>query len=436
MKIEKLPKKIKPLFQSKKRFIILYGGRGSSKSWSIATFLILLSLKKKIRVLCTREIQKSLKDSVFRLLDDTIERYGLENYFKVVKDSIIAYNGSMFIFKGLWNNENDIKSTEGIDYCWVEEAHSVSRKSLEVLTPTIRKEGSQIIFSYNPTNETDPVDQDYTTAAIKGTRDDCELININWSDNKYFPEVLKAELEYDKRTDYGKYLHKWEGHKIVHSAAQIFYNKWAVQEFDYEELFKEKSDRPPLLFGADWGFQDPTCAVRLFSYNNFLFVEYEAYGVNVEIPKYPELFDSIPEIRKHKIKADSARPENINYMQNSGFFIVPAKKGSNSVLDGIDRLKSYEKIIVHPRCKHFIDELTFYLYKIDKRTGIISTVPEDKHNHLIDSARYATEDEEKFNPESFKFVQIGHSGIINQREQQAKNQLDNFGELFKKLRNG
>lgn len=205
------PKKTQELFRSDKRYIILYGGRGSSKSWTVAAYLILKAIERKRRILCVREIQTSIADSVHKLLSDTIERLGLQKYFKIQQRSIVCVNGSEFIFKGLWNNSNDIKSTEGIDLCWTEEAQAVSSGSLELLTPTIRKPGSQLIFTYNPTNEEDAIDKEFTVPARNGLRNDCELIEINYSDNKHFPDVLRSEMEYDKAHHPDKYLHKWKG---------------------------------------------------------------------------------------------------------------------------------------------------------------------------------------------------------------------------------
>lgn len=207
----KFPDKAKELFRSQKRYIIIYGGRGSTKSWTVAAFLILQAIQGKKRILCAREVQMSIADSVHKLLSDTIARMGLEKFFKIQTRSIVCVNGSEFIFKGLWNNSNDIKSTEGIDLCWVEEAQAISSQSLELLTPTIRKAGSQIIFTYNPTNEEDAIDKEFTVPAREGLRTDCELIEINYFDNPWFPGVLKEEMEYDKAHRPDVYLHKWLG---------------------------------------------------------------------------------------------------------------------------------------------------------------------------------------------------------------------------------
>jgi phage terminase large subunit len=379
----KIPDKLKSLYTSVKRYILVFGGRGSAKSWGIAIFLVITAYKRKVRILCTREIQNSIKDSVHKLLCDIIEKLNLSSFYKITERSIVGANGSEFIFKGLRNNVNDIKSTEGIDYCWVEEAHTISRKSLEILTPTIRKEGSQLIFAYNPTDETDPIHADYNLA----DREDVERIEINYSDNPFFPEVLRAEMEYDKRVDYEKYLHKWMGQCVKHSEAQVFYGKWFVEEF-------EAPENVWFYFGADWGFsKDPTTLGRNFVIDKTLYIDYEFYEIGVDIDLLPNKFKTIPESQNYPIIADNARPETISYMQRNGFPKMRAcKKGAGSIEDGIAHLRSYERIVVHPRCKHHIDEFRLYSYVVDPKTGQISNKIEDKHNHCIDQIRYSQED--------------------------------------------
>jgi len=340
------------------------------------------ALQSPKRVLCSREIQKSIKDSVHKLLSDLIGSLKLEGFFTVKHDSIVGKNGSEFIFKGLRHNAHEIKSTEGLDYAWIEEAHSISRTSLELLTPTVRKESSQLIFTYNPTNDDDPIHVDY----VLRERDDTLKIFINHSDNPFFPQVLKRELEYDKRVDYDKYLHKWQGQCVIHSEAQIFYKKWKVDDFDTPE-------NVTFYYGADWGFsQDPTALIRSFIQDNKLYIDYCAYGLGVDIDKTPDLFDEVPESRKWTIIADSARPETISYMNRHGFKINRSIKGKGSVEDGIAYLRGFEEIIIHTRCKDVAYEFSNYSWKKDRVTGRILPVPEDKHNHCVDALRYALED--------------------------------------------
>lgn len=356
--------------------------------------------------MCTREIQNTIKDSVHKLLKDRIEKHGLGWFYTTTNDSIIGRNGTEFIFKGLHRNENDIKSMEGIDYCWVEEAQSISRSSLKTLIPTIRKEGSQIFFTYNPTNDEDPVHVDFTLTE----RPDVLNIEINHDDNPYFPDVLRQEMEWDRAHDIDKYYHVWMGQTVKHSQAQVFYGKWGIEDF-------ETPSSGMFYYGADWGFSvDPSVLLRCYVDGRTLYVDHEAYGVGVDIDKLPEMFESVPESKKYPIIADSARPETINYMRRNGYpLIKSATKGTGSVEDGISFLRSFEKITVHPRCKHTIDELRLYSYMTDRITGAITHKLVDSHNHCIDSLRYAVEDlmRERFSkpPKQFKHTEKTRSKV-------------------------
>lgn len=379
------PEIFEPIFTTKRRYIDIEGGRGSGKSHTVAfPFLLVQGSRKKSRILCTREIQKTIKDSVHKLLSDKIEDIPFFNYFyKVRNDSIKGRNGTEFLFKGLWNNPDDVKGTERINYCWVEEAHSVSRKSLEILIPTIREPESQIIFTYNPTNDDDPVHVDYTLT----DRPDVLHITANYYDNPFFPDVLKQEMLWDKAHDIDKYHHIWEGQPVKHSKSQIFFGRWGVEDF-------ETPKNAFFRLGADWGFSnDPSCLVRTFIDKNNLYIDHEFYQVGVDIDLLPAKFKTVPESEKYVIRADSARPETISYMRRHGYpRITAAEKGPGSIEDGIEFLKSFNKIIIHPRCKKSIDNFRFYCYKTDPRTGEVTNKVEDKSNHVPDAIRYALED--------------------------------------------
>lgn len=377
----RLPKKLGFLIQKKARYKVAYGGRGSGKSWGMATALILLSMKSKVRILCTRQLQTSIKDSVHKLLCDRITQLKLEEYFTITKDAIRCYNGSEFIFKGIQNNVMEIKSIEGIDYCWVEEAQSVSDESWEVLIPTIRQEGSEIWVSFNPDREDDSTYRRFVLNPPK----DCISVLINYTDNKRFPEVLRKEMEYCKEVDYPKYENVWLGKPAIETEAQIFKGKFELLDFEAE-------DYTEFYFGCDWGFsQDPTAITRCFIENNCLYIDYEAGGVGIEMEEIPALFDKVPKSRRWKIRADSARPETISYVKRHGFNCVPAEKWKGSIEDGIEYLRSFKKIYIHPRCKHTYEEFKHYSYKTDRVNGDILPIVVDAWNHYIDSIRYALE---------------------------------------------
>lgn len=212
MQIE-CPEKLLPIYGTQKRFIAVHGGRGSAKSWGIADFLLAKGAEKRRRILCAREVQNSIKDSVHKLLSDRIIYHKLTGFYRITDDKIEGKNGTEFIFKGLHRNPQDVKSTEGIDFCWVEEAHTVSRESLDVLIPTIRKPDSQIIFTFNPIYDDDPVYVDY----VKTDRDDCLKIEMNYTDNPWFPDVLRKSMEYDREHFPNKFLHVWKGMCVIES---------------------------------------------------------------------------------------------------------------------------------------------------------------------------------------------------------------------------
>lgn len=315
------------------------------------------------------------------MLDDEIERLGLSSFYESTENEIRGKNGSLFIFAGLRGNSASVKSMEGITRCWVEEAQTISQSSLNDLVPTIRAEGSEIWFTYNPKFETDPVDVMFKADELPPST---ILLHVNWQDNPWFPDVLRSEMEYDKRRDMDKYLHIWEGQYQTSSESRVFKN-WTIEEFDVNPEWIMRQ-------GADWGFSvDPSVLVQCSIVGRKLYVPYEAYMVGCEIDALPNLFLTVPGAEKWVITADSARPETISYMQKHGFpKVMAAVKGARSLEEGVQFLQSFD-IVVHPRCKHLIDELTLYSYKRDKLTDLVLPMLEDKDNHVIDALRYACE---------------------------------------------
>lgn len=361
-----------------------WGGRGSGKSHQFGEMLIEAHiLEPNESSVCVREVQKSLDQSVKRLLEGKIEKMNAGAYFEVQDAKIKSTKGSgIIIFQGMQNHTADsIKSLEGYKRAWVEEAQSLSQRSLDLLRPTIRMPGSELWFTWNPREATDPVD-----ALLRGESPppDSVVLEVNYTDNPWFPDVLRDEMEYDKRRDADKYAHVWLGRYIQSSEARVFKN-WRIEEF-------EVPANAELRQGADWGFaSDPSVLVQCYIEGRTLYVPYEAYMVGCEINNLPELFATIPNAHKWWITADSARPETISYMRNHGFpKIGPAIKGAKSLEEGVEWLKSFD-IVVHPRCKHTIDELTLYKYKVDSLTDKVMPILEDKDNHVIDALRYACE---------------------------------------------
>jgi phage terminase large subunit len=371
-----------PVVDAPARYKGAHGGRGSGKSHLFGEHLIELCSISKVDAVCVREIQKSLNQSVKKLLENKIVDLGVQHLFEVQRDQILSAHGGRIIFQGMQNHTAEsIKSLEGYDIAWVEEAQTLSQHSLDLLRPTIRKPGSELWFTWNPRNATDPVD-----ALLRSDEPppNSVIIPVNYEDNPWFPDVLRDEMEYDKKRDPEKFQHIWRGAYLKNSEARVFKN-WKVEEF---EAPPEAVHR----LGADWGFaSDPTVLIRCHIVGRKLYIDYEAYRVGCEIVDTPALFGTVPESELWPCTADSARPETISHMRKNGYpKIMPAVKGAKSVEEGVAWLQSFD-IIVHPRCIHTIDELTHYSYKIDPLTNMVLPVLSDKDNHVIDGLRYACE---------------------------------------------
>lgn len=370
------------------RFLGAEGGRGSAKSHFFADQLIGDVCREHQRVVCAREFQNSIAESSKQLLEDKIRVHGLSDGFRITdKEIVYPETDSLFVFRGLHGQTaQSAKSMEGFTRLWNEEAQTTSLRSLELVIPTFRAKGSKLMFSWNPDSPKDPVDAMFRQAmADKDPRYAC--VHVTYRDNPWFGlSDLMGDLETDRRRDPDKYAHVWLGKYRRLSQSRVFTN-WTVRAFE------APADAVHRL-GGDWGFAvDPTCAVRchLSPDRKTLFVDYEAYKVGCRIEDIPALFDTIPGSRKWPFRADSARPDTIDYVRRHGYpRMEPADKGKNSVEDGVEFLKSVD-IVIHPRCARTIDEMASYSYKVDKHTNEVLPVLEDKNNHVIDSLRYGLE---------------------------------------------
>lgn len=366
------------------RYKVALSGRGAGKSWNFARALIIDALKGQHRILCAREYQVSIADSVHQLLRKQIELLGLEPMFRVQRYAIYSTNGSEFVFKGLRHNPTQIKSMEGITRCWVEEAERVSEESWKILIPTIRAPGSQIWVSFNPDLPTDPTYQRF----VDNPPPNAYVYRLTWRDNPHMPAELHQEKDWLARVDPDAYANVWEGEPRQVNEAQVLSGRWRV------DAFTAPDDAHGPYYGADWGFaQDPTVLVRFWisSDRRRLYIDHEASGVGVEINDTPALFDRVPGSRDHLIRADSARPETISHVARSGFKIQGAKKWAGSVEDGVSWLRSFDEIIIHDRCRLAIQEARLYSYKTDRLTGDVKPEVEDAHNHVWDAVRYGAE---------------------------------------------
>lgn len=204
------PTPLQCLFEPK-RYKVLWGGRGAGRSWGVSRALLIKGTTQALRVLCARELQNSITESVHKVLSDQITALGLDNFYEVFVNRIVGKNGTTFAFEGIKNNVNKIKSYEGIDVCWVEEANKVSQNSWGVLIPTIRKESSEIWLTFNPELETDYTYRRFVKEADPALM---HVVRMTWRDNPWFPDVLRDEMERDRRLDYDHYLNIWEGHCV------------------------------------------------------------------------------------------------------------------------------------------------------------------------------------------------------------------------------
>ena len=221
------PFKMSTLFD-KSRYKVYWGGRGAGKSHSVAKALLILGAKSPIRILCAREYMTSMRDSVHKLLSDQIELLGLESFYEILQANIKGKNGTEFSFVGLKNNTANIKSYEGVDYCWIEEAQSVTKSSWNILIPTIRKENSEIWVSFNPELETDETYQRF----VMHPPENAIIQKINWSDNPWFPETLNLERISLKNRDPESYNTVWEGMCRVTVDGAIFAKEMQQAEMD------------------------------------------------------------------------------------------------------------------------------------------------------------------------------------------------------------
>jgi phage terminase large subunit len=352
------------------------------------------------RALCVREVQKSISQSVKKLIEDSIARLGVSKHFRILNTHIETPGGGRIDFIGLQSHTAEtIKSFEGAVICWVEEAQTISQTSLNILRPTIRAPGSQLWFSYNPRYPDDPVD-----VLLRGEKPpkDLAILEVNWDANPFVSTALIEEMREDYDRDPGLADHVWGGQYLKRSEASVF-KRWQVDDFEARDEWSTEVDKCSRVAGLDFGFSiDPTAAVLLYinPETRTIYIAHEGYEKRIETDHMPGFIErTIPGAKKLSFTADSARPETISYLNRHSIQTYPSKKGAGSVDEGVRFLQSYD-IVVHPRCIWAQRELARYSYKVDKHTGEILSVLEDTNNHLIDAMRYALE----------KFIRRGVGG--------------------------
>lgn len=359
------------------------GGRSSGKSHFFAELLVEEHVRDAdLQSVCIREIQKSLKFSAKKLVETKIRALGVSHLFEITQTEIRRIGGEgIIIFQGMQDHTADsIKSLEGFHRAWVEEAQSLSHRSLELLVPTIRQDGSELWFSWNPDQPTDAVEQ------LFKDNHDAILVHVNYTDNPWCPAEMHKLAQWQRKADYERYVHIWEGGYNTKSDSQIFAGRWRVDEFEPSFSW----DGP--YHGLDFGFAtDPLAGVRCWVHQNKLYIDRDPGKVGLELDDTTTyLTNRIPDIAKHVIRADSARPEAISYLKRNGLPRIEAvSKWPGSVVEGIEHIKTYDEIVIHSRCKDMQEEARLYSYKRDKKSGDILPDVEDAHNHRWDAVRYA-----------------------------------------------
>jgi len=398
MEIE-IPNEFRRLFDSDWREAAVYGGRGSLKSHTVGRFLLIKARQKKTRVACFREFQNSISESSYQLLVDLINKYNL-NDFRITDNAILnKINGSDFIFKGLHRNEQSIKSIEGIDLAWVEEAQTVSEKSIDVLTPTIRKPGSQIIYTYNRLEEEDPV---HKRLVIEG-RPNTLIINVNYDiaiKYGWFPEVLRVEMEDDRERRPALYKHKWLGEPNT-KTGRIF-TDW---DTEIDEIPKEAR---LVRYGLDFGYSiDPTVIIAIYSYNGMYILDEVTYMKGLS---NRTIADILINKERAMVVADSSEPKSIQEIYDYGINIVGAKKGQGSVNQGIQWVQELKIGLTRRSIKTRAAYLN-YKWAMDKDEKVLNEPDDSVHewSNSMDAVRYGLDSFRPLQPT----VQNNDTGGVN-----------------------
>jgi len=385
------PDKLQPLFRPA-RYKVLYGGRGAAKSWGVARALLLKGWQKPTRILCAREIQRTISDSVHRLLADQINALGLDGFYKITETEIVGANGTNFAFAGLRQQDvGKIKSFEGVDLCWVEEAQTVTKKSWDILIPTIRREGSEIWITFNPELDTDETYVRFVVNPPPGA----VVVKINWTDNPWFPETLRKEKDHLAKIDRESYEQVWEGKCRTVVEGAIYKNE--ILQLVEQKRIRNVPYDPMLRVHTIWdlGWNDQTTIIfaqrlggelRVIDYYEKSHTTYAEDAQMLESKKYRYGKDWLPHDGKAETKAANGKsPEEILKALGRNVEIVPI----HDVEIGIKAAR-----IMFPRCyfdsthtQRLIDCLKRYRRRINQNTQEPEGPLHDEHSHGADAFR-------------------------------------------------
>ena len=374
------------------RYKVAYGGRGGAKSWGIARALLILAAKNPLRILCAREFMTSMKDSVHKLLCDQIESLGLLGFYEITQSTIRGKNGSEFAFVGLKNNVANVKSYEGVDICWVEEAQTVSRLSWNTLIPTIRKEKSEIWISFNPELESDETYQRFVLNPPANSK----VVKINWSDNPWFPETLQLEKDALKARDIEAYNTVWEGLCRQTVDGAVFARE--VQMAELEDRITKVAYDPtkPVHAVFDLGWSDATAIwfVQFISMETRLirYLEDSQKTISEYLAKlqtYGYVYDTLWLPHDAENRTLVANGRSIDQIVRAAGYktkILPRVP----IVDSINAARTLFRNCWFDRenCYDGLQCLRHYRYEVDPETKAFSKTPvHDQYSHGADAFR-------------------------------------------------
>jgi phage terminase large subunit len=389
--VVRFPPKLRPLFEPK-RYKVFYGGRGGAKSWGIARALLIMGRERPLRILCAREVQKSIQDSVYQLLRDQISLLGLDAFYQSTLSEIRGANGTLFIFAGLKHNIDSIRSKEGIDIVWIEEAQVVSKSSWDALIPTVRKEKSEIWVSFNPELDTDETYQRF----VLHPSPDALVVKIGWQDNPWFPDVLKSELEHLKAKDTDAYLNVWEGHCRQTLEGAIYAQELRKAQAENRITRVPYDPIKPVDVFCDLGWSDHTSLwfVQKVGFDYRALKAYQNrqqpwnfYLSHIQAQGYVLGTVWLPHDAQAKSLGTGKSIEEITRAAGFNVRIVPML----SVEDGINALRTVFPNVYFDAegCSDGIQALRRYRYEVDPDTHQFSRKPlHDDSSHYADGARY------------------------------------------------
>lgn len=385
------PLSMQPLF-SPFRYKILYGGRGGAKSWGIARALLVIGAKTPLRILCARELQKSIKDSVHKLLSDQVSEMGFDSLYDIQQAKITGKNGTEFFFESLRYNSSQIKSYEGVDIVWVEEAQTVSKTSWDILIPTIRKDKSEIWLSFNPELEEDETYQRF----VVNSPDNAKVIKLNYSDNPWFPDVLRLEMEAAKKRNYDDYLTIWEGHCRQSVEGAIYAQEIRQAMTENRITSVPYTTTHPVHVWWDLGWADCTSLwfiqmvglqYRIIDFYQSSHQPLTHYVQTLQTRGYVYGTDYLPHDGRAKQLGTGKSIEEMLSSMGRTVEIVP----SLSIADGIASVRAAFPAlwIDEKKCSEGLQSLRRYRYEKNPDTGQVSRQPlHDEYSHAADSLRY------------------------------------------------